>query len=135
MFRERRGQGLTVLAIHLTRIAICIAWRVLLFAPSGGRTAKPAIEGARKGFGRAKTHRQGNVQNPCARLGRKPHGGDLDTSATQIIANGFAHPGGEQSMKVERGKVRDVSQRVEAHRLFEMLVDIGKHPMHPAFVF
>ncbi len=38
-------------------------------------------------------------------------------------------------MKVERGKVRDISQRVEANRLFQMLIDICEHPMHPAFVF
>ena len=38
-------------------------------------------------------------------------------------------------MEVEWGEVCDFGQRAEAKRLFQMLVDIGEHPMHSAFVF
>ncbi len=38
-------------------------------------------------------------------------------------------------MKVERGKVCDFSQGIEANRLFQMLIDICEYPMHPAFIF
>ena len=38
-------------------------------------------------------------------------------------------------MKMKRRQVRDFGQGVEANRLFQMLIDIGEYPMHPAFVF
>lgn len=38
-------------------------------------------------------------------------------------------------MEVERGEVCDFGQRVEAKRLFQMLIDIREHPMHSAFIF
>ena len=129
------GLRLTGIAIRLTGIAIRAALRRLLCAPGGWRTAEPAFECAREGFGGAKAHRQCNSQNLRAWLGCQSHCRDLDTTAAQIVAQCLAHPRGEESMEMERGEMRDMGQRVEIKRPFQMLINIVDHPVHPAVVF
>jgi len=106
-----------------------------MFAPRSGRTPKAALESTRKCFGRTETHRQSCGQNPRARLSREPHGGNLDTPTTQVVAEGFAHPCGEETVEMIRGKVCDISQGSENELLIQMLVNVCQHPMHSASVF
>lgn len=135
MFCRDSRRRLTHLAIRLTRIAIRTALRDLLGAPGGGRTAEPAAERTRKRFCGSKAHRQRKIQNRQARLACQSHGGDLNAPAAQVVTQRFAHPRREQSMKVERGKVRDFGQGGQVEWLVQMPINVCHHPMHSTFVF
>jgi hypothetical protein len=41
-------------------------------------------------------------------LSGKPHGSKFNPVAAQIVTECFAHPGGKEPMKMERGKMRDI---------------------------
>ena len=129
-----RGRRLTNLAVRLTRIAIRTALHGLLHAPGGGRTAEPVSERAGKRFRRTKTYRQRNIQNCRARLGCDPHDRDLDTPAPQIVAKRLAHPCRENSVEMERPKVRDPFQRIEIERLVKLPINVLDRSMHSILV-
>lgn len=135
MFYEKGLGSLTLLAIHLTGIAIRVSLRGLLHTPDRRRAAEPVSERTRKRFGRAKANRQGNVQNLCLRLRCEPNRCDLDSPSPQIVANRFAHPRGKESVKVEWRKMCDFRQGVEVKWLIEMLINVCEHAMHSLFVF
>lgn len=84
----------------------------------------------RKGFGRAETDAQGNLQHGQPGLRQEPSRGYLASAPAQVSAEGFSHPGGEQSVKVKRRKVRDPREDLQIQVLVQVLIDMLDDSVH-----
>jgi len=104
-------------------------------APGCRGTAEFQFEGARKRFAGTEARRQGNVQYRFVGAAGQPQGGRFQAPAARIVAQRFAHPGGEHAVKVEARKMRDVCQLRQVQRRVEMAVDMIEHGIHAPRIF
>ena len=89
------------------------------------------FEGAGKGLAGAETDTQRNVQDRRLPLPGEAGGGDFEAAPAQVVAEGFAHPGGEYAVEMEGRKMGDLGQLRHFQRGVEVGVDMVEDAVHP----
>lgn len=111
--------------------------------PAFGFDAAPGARGDREmllerpgeRFAGAEADFQGHVENAHFWMAGQLIGSTGQAASAQVVAQGFADPGGEQAMKVKGRKMRDLREFRQLQRLVQVLVDILQHPVHALGVF
>ena len=101
-------------------------------SPGRGRAAELELEGPRKGFTGLEAGSQCGFQYGFRAAARQPKSRFLQPSPLRIAAQGFAHPGSEDAMKVEPREIGYVGQLRAIQRLIEVRVDVVQHTVYAA---
>jgi hypothetical protein len=125
---------LTGLAVRLIGIAFRARGR-LLQPPCRWGAAKSSAEGVGKSLRRAETHGQCDLQYAEPGLCHQTRRRNFAPSPSQVAAECFPHPRGEQSMEVKRRKMGDLRQALKVQVLIEMLIDVLDYPMHAVDIY
>src|SRR4030081_1748056 len=115
---------LIVLAFQL------IALAELRLAPGGRRRTKANLEGSSERLGRTEADKKRDLQDRHPRLCNQPQRRRLQSSPSNVIAQGLPEPCREQTVEMKRREVRNPGQRVELQLLIELPVDVLEHAVH-----
>ncbi len=103
-------------------------------APGGRRAAELLLEGTGEGFAGTEAGGERRLQYRFAGAGQAK-GGFFQAPAAQVVAQRFAHPGGEDAVEMKAREVGHIGQLRQLQRLVQVLVDVIEHAVHAPRIF